>query len=174
MPQENVESRIIIQNNNLLMDQNNEIEISLAEILKTKRIELGIKISDAAFYLKMRIRDLEAIENGTQDLITKHLYILGAIRAYAKFLGIEQKIVEEKIKFFTVESNVLNKKHKLINIGENLDLKPTKDQFFNFLLISILLFLVFLSLYSFYETNNNTITMDNLVEELKKMDIYNQ
>lgn len=151
----------------------NEIDISLAEILKAKRLELGIKISDAASYLKIRIQDIEAIENGDQDSITKHLYILGAIRSYAKLLKIEPEIVEEKIKFFTVESNVHNKKHKLINIGENLDLKPTRDQFFNFLLISILLFLVFLSLYNFYETNNSLIMMDNLTEELKKMDIYN-
>lgn len=156
------------------MNIENETEISLAEILKTKRTELGMTISDAASYLKIRVKDLEAIENGNQDSVTKHLYILGAIRSYAKLLQIEQKIVEEKIKFFTVESNVHNKKHKLINIGENLDLKPTKDQFFNFLLISILLFLVFLSLYNFYETNNNMITMDSLVDELKKMDTYNQ
>jgi cytoskeletal protein RodZ len=156
------------------MNIENEREISLAEILKTKRTELGMTISEAASYLKIRVRDLEAIENGNQDSVTKHLYILGAIRSYAKLLKIEQKIVEEKIKFFTVESNVHNKEHKLINIGENLDLKPTKDQFFNFLLISILLFLVFLSLYNFFETNNNMITMDNLVEELKKMDIYSQ
>jgi len=151
----------------------NETNISLAEILKTKRLELGMEISEAASYLKIRVQDIEAIENDDHGSITKHLYILGAIRSYAKLLKIDQNILEEKIKFFTVESNVNNKKHKLINIGENLDLKPTRDQFFNFLLISILLFLVLLSLYNFFETNNNMITMDNLLEEIKKMDTYN-
>ncbi|MBU6339741.1 MAG: helix-turn-helix domain-containing protein [Rickettsiales bacterium] len=152
----------------------NETDISLAEILKAKRLELGMEIADAASYLKIRTQDIEAIENDDRASITKHLYILGAIRSYAKLLKIDQKILEEKIKFFTVESNVKNKKHKLINIGENLDLKPTRDQFFNFLLISILLFLVLLSLYNFFETNNNMITMDNLLEEIKKMDTYSQ
>lgn len=147
-------------------------EISLPEILKAKRLKLGIKIEDAAFYLKIKPRDLEAIENN-QNLSTKHLYILGALRSYAKLLKIDQKIVEEKIKLLSVESNVANTKHNLINIGENLDLKPTKDQFFNLLLISILLFLIFLSLCNFYEGDKKLITTDKLVEELKNVDFYN-
>ena len=147
-------------------------EISLPEILKEKRLKLGIEIEDAAFYLKIKPRDIEAIENN-QNLTTQHLYILGALRAYAKFLKIDPKIVERKIKPLSVESNVTNTKHNLINIGENLDLKPTKDQFFNFLIISILLFLIFLSLCNFYEGDKKLITTEKLVEELENVDFYN-
>lgn len=147
-------------------------EISLPEILKEKRLKLGMEIAEAAAYLKIKPRDIEAIESN-QDLTTKHLYILGALRAYAKFLKIDPKIVEEKIKLLSVESNVTNTKHNLINIGENLDLKPTKDQFFNFLLVSILLFLIFLSLCNFYEGDKKLITTEKLVEELETVDFYN-
>ncbi len=147
-------------------------EVSLSEIMKEKRLKLGIEIGEAAAYLKMKSRDIEAIENN-QSLTTQHLYIFGALRAYAKFLKIDPKIVEEKIKLLSVESNVINTKHNLINIGENLDLKPTKDQFFNFLLISILLFLIFLSLCNFYEGDKKLITTEKLVEELENVDFYN-
>lgn len=147
-------------------------EISLPEILKEKRLKLGMEIVDAAAYLKIKPRDIEAIESN-QNLTTKHLYILGALRAYAKFLKIDPRVVEEKIKLLSVESNVANTKHNLINIGENLDLKPTKDQFFNFLLISTLLFLVFLSLCNFYEGDKKLITTEKLVEELETVDFYN-
>ena len=81
--------------------------------------------------------------------------------------------IKEKIKLLSVESNVINTKHNLINIGENLDLKPTKDQFFNFLIISILLFLIFLSLCNFYEGDKKLITTEKLVEELETVDFYN-
>lgn len=158
-----------ISDTNLEAISDIEKDISLPQILKEKRLELRMEIAEAASYLKIKPKDLEAIENNN----SKHLYILGALRSYAKLLKIDPNIVEEKIKLLSVESNVNNKKHTLINIGENLDLKPTKDQFFNFLLISILLFLIFLSLCNFYEDNSQIITTEKLVEELENIDFYN-
>ena len=143
---------------------------SLGQIIKEKRQELQIEIPAICAYLKVKANDVEAIENDDLENVTKHIYVLGLIRSYAKFLKIEPKIIEEKIKLLSLKSNVDNKKHLLINIGENPEITPSKDSFFNFLLISILLFLVLLSLYNSYENNDDLITNQNLVRELEKID----
>lgn len=147
----------------------NQTETTISEILRQKRLDSNINLEDAATYLKIKKSDIEAIESGDFENITKHLYILGTLRSYAKFLKIDQEIIAKKITAITVKSNIENKKHQLLNIGENIDLKPTKDQFFNFLLISILLFLILLSLFNFYSDKSDLITNKKIVEELEKI-----
>jgi cytoskeletal protein RodZ len=145
-------------------------EMSLSQILKSKRQQLKIETSEIATYLKIKLRDIEAIENGDLSKLTKHLYTLGLIRSYAKFLKIDARIIEEKIKLLNVESNVSNKKYQLINIGENTDLTPDKNSLFDFLIISILLFLTLLSIYNFCENKSASISNKTLIEEFKKID----
>lgn len=162
----------IEENNNLQDSSQEEVELqdkTISEILYQKRQELKIDIDEAALYLKIKKSDIEAIENGDFNNVTTHLYLLGTLRAYAKFLKIDQEIIAPKITAINVKSNVENKKHQLINIGENLDLKPTNHQFINFLLISILLFLVMIFLFNFYSDKNQFINTKNIVEELEKI-----
>ena len=147
------------------------ISLSLGKILQEKRRELKIEIREISSYLKIKSYDIEAIENDDIASVTKHLYIPGLIRAYAKFLRIEQETVEEKIRNLPIKSNVENKKHQLLNIGENIDLTPDKDSFFNFLLISFLMFLMLLSFYNSYENKNTLITNQNLIQELQKANL---
>lgn len=143
-------------------------EDSISQILKEKRLKVGMEITEVSAYLRIKIRDIEAIESGNWSTITQHTYIPSIVRSYAKLLRIDPKLTEEKIKLLTIRSNTDNKKYQLINIGENLDLKPNRDQFFNFLLISILLFLILLSLCHFYENKKGLITSEVLVKELSK------
>lgn len=147
------------------------IQLLLGQILKEKRQNLKIEIVDVSAYLKIKNRDIIAIENGDFEAVTKHLYATGLIRSYAKFLKIDQNLIEEKIKLLPIKSNVENKKHQLLNIGEDGNLSPNKDNFFNFLLISVLLFLVLLSLYNYSENKNGLITDQNLIQELEKINI---
>ena len=93
----------------------------------------------------------------------------GLIRSYAKFLKIDPKLIEEKIKVLPIASNTENKKHQLLNIGESDQLSPDKNTVFNFLLISILLFLVLLSLYNSFENNDALITNEKLIHELENI-----
>lgn len=145
-------------------------EISLGEILQKKRQELKIEIEDAATFLRIKIGDIHAIENNEISRIAKHLYAPGLIRSYGKFLKIDERIIEEKIKTLAFKSNTENKKHLLINIGENIELSPDRDGLFNFLLISILLFLTLLSIYNSRENNNSLITNQELILQLKNID----
>ena len=160
------------------MTQDNQSKISyetsnsafeLGEILRTKRQDLKMEVPEVSFYLKIKSRDIEAIENGNLANITKHLYVLGLIHSYAKFLKINEQIIEEKIKFLSIKSNTENKDHQLLNIGEDAKLSPSKDNFFNFLLVSILVFLVLLSLFNSCENNVAKITNQNLIKELENI-----
>jgi len=147
-----------------------EEEISLGQILQQKRQSLKMEIAEVSDYLRIKANDIEAIESDEISRISKHLYVLGLVRSYAKFLKVDQRIIEEKIKLLSIKSNVDNKKHLLLNIGENTELTPGKDSVFNFLLISILLFLVLLSLYNSSEDKSSIITNQELISELEKTD----
>lgn len=154
-----------------VMPLNNVVaEVSIGEILKERRQNLKMEISDVSNYLRIKASDIVAIEANEIDRIARHLYAPGLIRSYGKFLKIDEKIIEEKIRNLSLKSNTDNKKHLLINIGENIDLTPDKDSFFNFLLVSILLFLVLLSIYNSYENKSTLITNENLILELQNSD----
>lgn len=143
----------------------------LGQILKNKRQEKGIKLSEIANYLHVKSRDIEAIENNDFSILTKHLYIPGLLRSYAKFLKIDNEIIEEQIKLLHIESNTNNRNHLLVNIGEPTSPTPDKDTFLNFAVISALLFFTLLSLYNFYENKTATISSDILEREFKKIDL---
>ncbi len=152
-------------------EENQQIaENSLGQILREKRQFLKMEIVEISTYLKIKSRDIEAIENDDLKHIAKHLYVPGLIRSYAKFLKIDLKLIEEKIKVLPIASNTENKKHQLLNIGESDQLSPDKDSVFNFLLISILLFLVLLSLYNSFQNNDALITNQKLIHELENID----
>ncbi len=150
------------------MSENNT-DFTLGELLQKKRSELKISIGESASYLRVKPRDIDAIESNKFDAIGKHIYLLGFVRSYAKFLKIDSQLVEKKIKSVSVRSNVDNKEHKLVNIGEHIDLVPEKDMFFNFLLISALLFFVFLSLLNSYENSDSLLSTKVMIDEMKKM-----
>ena len=110
-------------------------EISLGRVLKEKRQSLKMDIAEVSSYLRIKFNDIDAIESDDLGRVTAHLYVLGLIRAYARFLKIDPKTIEEKIRLLPIKSNVENRKHQLLNIGESNNLTPDKDSFFNFLLI---------------------------------------
>lgn len=157
-------------NSEKIIQKNSDVAFELGQILQIKRQNLKMEITEISSYLKIKSRDVEAIENGDLVNVTKHLYVLGLIRSYAKFLRIDEKIIEEKTKLLLIKSNTENKEHQLLNIGEDAKLSPSKDSFFNFLLISILVFLVLLSLFNSYENNGAKITNQSLVNELENIE----
>jgi len=152
-------------------EENQQIaDNSLGQILREKRQFLKMEVAEISIYLKIKSRDIEAIENDDLKHVAKHLYVPGLIRSYAKFLKIDPKLIEKKIKVLPIASNTENKKHQLLNIGESDQLSPNKDSVFNFLLISILLFLALLLLYNSFQNNNASITNEKLIHELENID----
>lgn len=148
------------------LETENKIQ-SIGQILKEKRQESAISVADACAYLKVKKLDIDAVESDDFDKLSNHIYALGFVRSYAKFLKVEARIIEEKIKSLPIKSNVENKKHLLINIGEDEKFSPNREMFFNALLLSILLFLVLLSIFNSVEKNGDLITSEILIHELE-------
>ncbi len=143
-------------------------DLKLGELLRRKREELSLEVLDIAKYLKIKPQDVVAIEAEKWHEVTKHLYKTGLIRSYAKMLKIADAVIETKIKALSFESNTKNQKHRLINIGEDLDLTPNRDMFFNFLLISFLLFFVLLAIYNACEKKSLLFTNQDLIMQIEE------
>lgn len=142
-------------------------EALLGKLLRQKREELKMEPREVSVYLKIKLNDVIAIEEGRLDAVTKHLYVPGLMKAYARFLKLDEKLVSEKTKLLPIKSNVENKKHLLVNIGENTELTPDKDMFFNFLLATILLFFVLLSIYNSSGNKDSLVTGKGLIQQLE-------
>jgi len=151
---------------NVVSAENSE---TIGKILHKKRRELNMEISDICTYLKVKAHDIEALENENWSRVTNHLYKSGLIRSYAKILKIDNALIEEKIKALPFESNVKNQKYRLFNIGEEIDLTPNRDMFFNFLLISILMFLVLLSIFNASEKKTRLLTNEKLISQIESL-----
>ena len=151
--------------------ENKEMDLCLGEILKFKRQKLGIEIQTACDFLKVKNRDLIAIENNEIEKISKNIYAPGLIKSYAKYLKINQKIIDTKIKEQHFKSNTENKKHILVNIGEHLELTPKKELLINCIVISVIIFLLSLSLFSIKNKHQITLSTEQIVYEIKKLEI---
>ena len=147
-----------------MSENSEEKEVSLGKFLQNKRQELAVEISKASKYLKVKDDDLIAIENDDLDNLGKRMHAFGLINSYAKFLKIPKDEIEKKLNLISTSSNTKSNKHRLINLDDESKLTPSKDSFFNFLLVSILLFLILLSLYNSFESHHSLITNKDLVK----------
>ena len=82
-----------------------------------------------------------------------------------QFLYIHQNL----IKNLPFESNIKNNKHRLLNIGEDVSLTPNRDMFFNFLIISTLLFLALFAIYNAAEKKTKLLSNKDLIEEMQEI-----
>lgn len=62
---------------------------SVGDVLRHARQQTGYALSDVADVLRIRLRYLEAIEDGRFDDLPGSVYAVGFIRAYAEFLGLD-------------------------------------------------------------------------------------
>lgn len=154
-----------------MSEENKSENLSLGQILKEKREDLKMEIIAVSSYLKIKSRDIEAIESDDFSGLAKHIYVPGLIHSYAKILKLNEKFIEEKIKLLGIKSNVENKKHRLINIGKNNDLTPDKEQIFTALLFAVLLFLTLLSLYNSYDNKASLITNREIISEFENINL---
>lgn len=144
-----------------------QAELGLGGLLRQKRHELKMEVAEIASYLKVKAPDIVAIEDERWAQITKHVYKPGLIRSYAKMLKIDMATIEERIRQLPFESNIKNQKHRLLNIGEEVEITPNRDMFFNFLIISVLLFLVLLAIYNAFEKKTGMLLNQELIGEIE-------
>lgn len=145
-------------------------KISLGTIYRQKRLDSGIDIIKASNFLKVRLFDLNAVENDEINKINKNIYAPGLIRSYGKFLKIDEKLIEEKIKELSFRSNIDNKKHILVNIGEHLELTPKKELLYNTSLIAFFLILTIFIISSIYSNKIIMFKTSDILNEIAKIE----
>ncbi len=135
--------------------------LTIGKLLKKRRQELKITILQASAELKVKPRDIEEIEENSGEQLSRGLYLTGFIRSYGQLLKIDQQVIEEKMKSLALKSNISNKKHQLVNIGED-QLVPDKKMVNNAMIIFISLFLILLFAYNFHQHFNSAMFDDYL------------
>jgi cytoskeletal protein RodZ len=149
--------------------ENVEIK-TLGTIYRQKRLDSKIEIAKVSNFLKVRPFDINAVENDEINKISKNIYAPGLIRSYGKFLKIDEKIIEEKIRECAFRSNTENKKHILVNIGEHLALTPKKELLANSIAISIILILSMLLISGVYKKNLISLPTADILEKIAKIE----
>ncbi|GAW91545.1 helix-turn-helix domain-containing protein [Calderihabitans maritimus] len=68
----------------------------LGELLKAAREKKGLSLREAEEATKIRLQYLAALENEAYDQLPGRVYVIGFLRSYARFLGLDaDKIVQE-------------------------------------------------------------------------------
>jgi cytoskeletal protein RodZ len=143
--------------------------MQLGQILQTRRKELNIEIQVICAKFNIKPKIIEAIENDDWKEVENISYITGLISSYANFLKLDAEIINQKIKDINIKSNVKNTKHRLVNIGEHIDLTPHKEMFINFAIASFLLFFIFLAIYNSSTSKENKIKNSFVIKEISKI-----
>ncbi|NGX44750.1 MAG: hypothetical protein K1060chlam3_00925 [Candidatus Anoxychlamydiales bacterium] len=73
----------------------------IGDLFKTKRHEMNLSLKEVENATSIRMLYLKAIEEGGVDKLLSKVYILGFIRQYASFLGLDgEKIIKQNPKAF--------------------------------------------------------------------------
>lgn len=141
----------------------------VGEFLKNIRENQSIEIEKVSKFLKVRIKDINYLENNEIDKIEKNIYVVGLIKSYGNFLKINEKIIENKIQDLGLKSNIENKRHTLINIGENRDLSPANELLFNAIIASIFIIIFSLVVINIFNTQRNIISSESIINDIQKI-----
>ena len=71
---------------------------SITSYLTERRNEKGYSIQDVATHLRISSHYIEAIENNDGPRLPERVYVLGFVRSYAKFLGIDPEYCVRRFK----------------------------------------------------------------------------
>ncbi|HCL90952.1 MAG TPA: hypothetical protein DHW70_06495, partial [Candidatus Atribacteria bacterium] len=72
----------------------------IGNFLKEKREAKGISLIEVEKDLKIRKKYLQALEDGNVDAIPGKTYIIGYLRNYSKYLGINEENINQIIKTY--------------------------------------------------------------------------
>jgi len=119
---------------------------SLGQELKRERELRGISLKEIANSTKINMKFLQALENDKLEILPGKFFIKGILAAYAKCLGIEKEYVLNKY----YEDSLLTTQDMQTELHKEKSSTNTfsrKLSFFSIVIISVLLFLIFLSFY---------------------------
>ncbi|MBL41815.1 MAG: hypothetical protein CMM49_04040 [Rhodospirillaceae bacterium] len=108
--------------------------------LKIARNRKGLKIEDVANSIRISSIYIKAIEEGRFDDLPGETYIVGFIKTYSKYLGLDQDIIYEQFKKESVRSQNVALEFPVTRYRENF---PTKKIIFSCLALIILAYFVY-------------------------------
>lgn len=120
--------------------------ISVGEIVKKERLNKGFSLDDIENKIKIRKKYLQAIEENKWNIFSSKIYIIGILKNYSKFLGLDEKKV---IAFFRRDYE----KKEEINFKKKISskyLNPEIKNFFKGIFIILGLFFSFYFGYQLY------------------------
>lgn len=97
----------------------------IGQKLKLKREENGISLDEAALDLKIRVSQLESIEEGNKDAFKDVFSLKYFIRDYAKYLGLDGEAILDEFNEYLFEQT---SKISLEDIEEARKLKEEKEK----------------------------------------------
>lgn len=78
-------------------------DLSVGEILKRTREHYGRSLYDVEAHLRIRAGQLEALENEEYDKLPGRVYVIGFIRSYSEYLGLEP---DKIVKLYKIQSDL--------------------------------------------------------------------
>jgi len=97
----------------------------IGDFLRKRREERGISLIEVEKDLKIRKKYLQALEEGNIDIIPGRTYIIGYLRSYSKYLGIDEENINSIIQTY---KNLEKRKYDLEDIKEENIFLKKKDK----------------------------------------------
>ena len=120
------------------------MEISIGETLSKARIKRGISVKDAEKNIKIRSKYLSAIENNDYEQIPGQAYVLGFIKSYAGYLGLDVQALVTR--YQRENEDLINQSNPFVIGDEKEDNKKSARKY---LLFIFLIMIVALTIFIF-------------------------
>jgi cytoskeleton protein RodZ len=139
-------------------------------LLRETRENLGVGTDAAAKELKMRAHYIEILESGDVSSISKEIYIIGYLKSYASWLGLDSNELVYKFKAgnddFSVDSKISTKTSSFFSLDEEL-LSPGKPLLLSCIILVVLSYLIWGKQVGMYNGKQAVFDVDNVVSESK-------
>lgn len=130
----------------------------LGELLTSARERKGISTKEASNQTKIRESMIIAMESGDYNLFSSDTHLKGFIKAYAKYLGIND---EKALAMYRRERRIVEESPELVNkkASSNLSIAGKLGKIFNwrifslfigFILISVIIYFFYVQIQAFY------------------------
>lgn len=147
------------ENKDIIIEQSKNKNIIQTEtvgfILKQKRRELKFSLEDVSSHLKIKKFYLDAIENNEFSNLPGIAYVIGFIKSYAYFLGLDQKKLIELYKYMnnTQVDNEVDKKDENVAIKDPI----VNTNHLILVLLVILFILIVVAVIKFIQTDTDNV-----------------
>ena len=144
-----------------------DAELTLGQILRKARSDMGMSLEHVASKLKINVLHLEHIENGMAEYELPKVYCDGYSKLYAKFLGINQDLVQnylcKKTQIEEMDVSIYNSKEE---IGYEIKVRNIyKNHKLGFVLSFIVMIILFEVIYLYH---NNGISSSDMKKHIIK------